>query len=149
MPSCNELCFAMTESARFVTSILANRRSTSLMASTSARDRDAILTLSAPVGAIAMARAVDDSDLSHQILVDTAGAALLARLERGLPRSRLTARAPQQRTLWGEPGDGIVGIHAWTFSPEVGGVLLETEESGAAAPSRFHPPRCRPRSTSH
>src|SRR5450631_4544862 len=40
---------------------------------------------------------------------------------------------------WGEPSDGIVGIHAWTFSPEAGGVLVETEGSGAAPPSRLHP----------
>ena len=44
-----------------------------------AREREAILTLSALVGAISMARAVDDPDLSQQILT-TAAAALKERI---------------------------------------------------------------------
>lgn len=39
-----------------------------------AREREAVLTLSALVGAISMARAVDDSDLSQQILANAAAA---------------------------------------------------------------------------
>jgi TetR/AcrR family transcriptional repressor of nem operon len=39
-----------------------------------AREREAVLTLSALVGAISMARAVDDPDLSRQILADAAAA---------------------------------------------------------------------------
>lgn len=64
-----------------------------------ARERDAILTLSALVGAIAMARAVDDADLSHQILVDTAGALAAIRAE-GARRSTIRAaitRAAERR----------------------------------------------------
>lgn len=37
-------------------------------------EREAVLTLSALVGAISMARAVDDPDLSHQILTSAAAA---------------------------------------------------------------------------
>jgi hypothetical protein len=44
-----------------------------------AREREAILTLGALVGAISMARAVDDPDLSRQILTNAA-AALKARI---------------------------------------------------------------------
>jgi TetR/AcrR family transcriptional repressor of nem operon len=39
-----------------------------------AREREAVLTLSALVGAISMARAVDDPDLSRQIMADAAAA---------------------------------------------------------------------------
>ena len=39
-----------------------------------AGEREAILTLSALVGAISMARAVDDPDLSEQILTNAAAA---------------------------------------------------------------------------
>jgi TetR/AcrR family transcriptional repressor of nem operon len=39
-----------------------------------AREREAILTLSSLVGAISMARAVDDPDLSQQILTNAAAA---------------------------------------------------------------------------
>jgi TetR/AcrR family transcriptional repressor of nem operon len=39
-----------------------------------AREREAVLTLSALVGAISMARAVDDPDLSQQIMADAAAA---------------------------------------------------------------------------
>jgi TetR/AcrR family transcriptional repressor of nem operon len=38
------------------------------------RDREAVLLLSALVGAISIARAVDDADLSKQILVNAAAA---------------------------------------------------------------------------
>lgn len=37
-------------------------------------EREAIVTLSTPVGAISMARAVDDPDLSQQILTIVKGA---------------------------------------------------------------------------
>jgi len=47
---------------------------TDLIENLQAAQRDAILTLSAIVGALSMARAVDDPDLSHQILVNIAAA---------------------------------------------------------------------------
>jgi len=41
---------------------------------------------------------------------------------------------PMRHTLWGGPSDGIFGIHAWTFTPETGGVTVTTEESWSGAP---------------
>jgi Polyketide cyclase / dehydrase and lipid transport len=41
---------------------------------------------------------------------------------------------PQRHTLWGGPSDGIRGIHAWTFTPVVGGVRVDTEESWSGDP---------------
>lgn len=41
---------------------------------------------------------------------------------------------PMQHTLWGGPSGGIFGIHAWTFTPETGGVTVSTEESWSGAP---------------
>jgi hypothetical protein len=36
---------------------------------------------------------------------------------------------PTHRTLWGGPSDGISGIHSWTFTDDIGSVMVTTEES--------------------
>ena len=52
------------------------------------KEREAVLSLSALVGAISMARAVDDPDLSQQILADAAAALKERTLNSGPGRSR-------------------------------------------------------------
>jgi uncharacterized protein YndB with AHSA1/START domain len=41
---------------------------------------------------------------------------------------------PLRHTLWGGPSAGIVGIHAWTFTPANDGVLVTSEESWSGVP---------------
>ena len=41
---------------------------------------------------------------------------------------------PMRHTVWGGPSDGILGLHAWTFAPETGGVMVSTEESWSGDP---------------
>ncbi|HEY8317500.1 MAG TPA: SRPBCC family protein [Amnibacterium sp.] len=42
---------------------------------------------------------------------------------------------PQERTLWGGPANGIVGIHSWRFTPVGdGAVQVHTEESWSGDP---------------
>ena len=41
---------------------------------------------------------------------------------------------PMRHTLWGGPSEGILGLHAWTFTPEAGGVMVTTEESWTGQP---------------
>lgn len=41
---------------------------------------------------------------------------------------------PMHHTLWGGPSDGIFGIHAWSFTPDAGGVMVATEESWSGSP---------------
>ena len=42
--------------------------------------------------------------------------------------------SPRARTLWGGTGQGITGIHEWTFRDMTQGVLVATNESFAGAP---------------
>jgi Polyketide cyclase / dehydrase and lipid transport len=42
--------------------------------------------------------------------------------------------SPRSRTLWGGTGQGITGIHEWTFRDMTQGVLVATNESFAGAP---------------
>jgi hypothetical protein len=41
---------------------------------------------------------------------------------------------PRRRLVWGGPGNGIVAVHVWTFTPVRDGVRVHTEESWAGAP---------------
>ena len=41
---------------------------------------------------------------------------------------------PMRHTLWGGPSDGIVGVHSWTFTPQAGGVMVNTHESWSGPP---------------
>jgi hypothetical protein len=47
--------------------------------------------------------------------------------------------SPQARTLWGGTGQGITGIHEWSFSDMTQGVLVSTNESQAGAPVEADP----------
>jgi hypothetical protein len=51
--------------------------------------------------------------------------------------SVIDAVEPPSRIAWHGETSGILGIHAWTFSPSEGGTLVTTEESweGPALPS--------------
>jgi hypothetical protein len=64
-----------------------------------AAEREAVLTLSALVGAISMARAVDDPDLSQQIMANAAAA-----LKERIP-SQAGSRAREDRPQTGKSAD--------------------------------------------
>jgi uncharacterized membrane protein len=41
---------------------------------------------------------------------------------------------PPRRIVWGGPAQGIVAVHAWTFTERDDGVLVHTEESWEGEP---------------
>ena len=48
--------------------------------------------------------------------------------------SSLYAVAERARTLWGGPGQGIMGIHEWLYTPTPTGVHVTTHESFSGEP---------------